>query len=331
MARPKKTGLEYFPLDVDIASDEKIEYLEGETGIEGFGIYIKLLAAIYRNGYFIPFTKTQLSIYSRRFFVDKNTLSAVVSVCKNIGLFDEDMFSRFNVLTSHGIQTRYLLASERRQAVDIIQEFCLLDAAEIAKNKKIRLISAPKTVIAYKNPSSHGVNVDNNPAQRELVSAENPQSKVKESIYVVVDKHTRAQETPAATKDSEKQDDVAAIFDTFSNNIHPITGEIEADMLADLLEHFGKEWTVEAIKETALNHGTSVKYVKSILENWERNGFKAKKKGRNGNGRISRADEEAGSKTTAGLERLKKDMEYADAHTVHPWDVPDGDGGNRGA
>ena len=83
MARPPKTGLEYFPLDVDIAEDEKILYLESETGLEGFAVYVKLLATIYRSGYYIMWTETQLGIYSRRFFVDKNTLSAVVSVYNN--------------------------------------------------------------------------------------------------------------------------------------------------------------------------------------------------------------------------------------------------------
>ena len=242
MARPQKAGLDYFPLDVDIASDEKVEYIEAKHGVAGFGIFIHLLMMIYRNGYYVEWGERQLYVFSKR------------------------------------------------------------------------------------------VNVDINSAQGSTASAENPQSKVKESIYVVVDKRARAQDSSTAENEpAEKQDDVAAIFDTFSNNIHPITGEIEADMLADLLSHYGKEWTVEAIKETALNHGTSVKYIKSILENWERNGFKAKKKGRKGNGRTTGADEEAGRQTTAGLERLKKDMEYADAHTVHPWDVPDGAGGNRGA
>lgn len=324
MARPKKTGLEYFPLDVDIASDEKIEYLEGETGIEGFGVYIKLLAAIYRNGYFIPFTKTQLSIYSRRFFVDKNTLSAVVSVCRNIGLFDEDMFSKFNILTSHGVQTRYLLASERRQAVDIIQEFCLLGTEEIAKNKKIHLISAPKSVIAYKNTSSPVVNVYNNPVQSELPPAKTPQSKVKESNNVVVVTRARARDT--------EEGNASEVFTAFSNNIHPLTGEIEADTLGDLLDHYGKEWVLEAIKEAAKNHGTSVKYIEAILQAWERNGFKAPKKGRgNRNGRYIQGNSGADREEPEGLRKLKEDMAYADAHTVHPWDVqPDG-GGNGAA
>lgn len=331
MARPQKAGLDYFPLDVDIASDEKVEYIEAKHGVAGFGIFIHLLMMIYRNGYYVEWGERQLYVFSKRVNVDIKVTSDVLNDCIYSELFDRNLYETYGILTSHGIQTRYLQACERRKSIFIVKEF-LLATPDRKTLDKIIYQKPPKFDKCTQKLVSSGVNVDINSAQGSTASAENPQSKVKESIYVVVDKRARAQDSSTAENEpAEKQDDVAAIFDTFSNNIHPITGEIEADMLADLLNHYGREWMVEAIKETALNHGTSIKYVKSILENWERNGFKAKKKGRNGNGRISRADEEAGSKTTAGLERLKKDMEYADAHTVHPWDVPDGAGGNRGA
>lgn len=241
MARPPKTGLEYFPLDVDIAEDEKILYLESETGLEGFAVYVKLLATIYRSGYYIMWTKTQLGIYSRRFFVDKNTLSAVVSVC-------------------------------------------------------------------------------NNSPDAGFMSAETQQSKVKKSNVVVV--------TRARARDIE-EGNTSEVFTAFSNNIHPLTGEIEADTLGDLLDHYGKEWVLEAIKEAAKNHGTSVKYIEAILQAWERNGFKAPKKGRdNRNGRYIQGNSGADREEPEGLRKLKEDMAYADAHTVHPWDVQPDRGGD---
>ena len=280
MARPQKEGLDYFPLDTDIAEDEKILYLEAETGLEGFAIYVKLLSTIYRNSYYMMWTETQLSIYSRRFFVDKNTLSTVVSVCKNIGLFDKNLFEKYQILTSHGIQSRYLMALERRSSIKMIDEFCLLDKGKIVKSKKVKLISAPKQVSAYNNPHSTVVFVDNNPAEKELLHTETPQSKVKKSIsssccspYSPPEENQPDEETEL----TEKDDATARVFDLFQDNIHPITGQIETDTLTDLLDHYGEHWLIEAIKETAMNNGHSVKYIKSILEAWERNGFKAEK------------------------------------------------------
>ena len=53
MVRPRKEGLDYFPLDVDIAADEKVEYIEAKFGLVGFATIIHLLIAVYRNGYYI--------------------------------------------------------------------------------------------------------------------------------------------------------------------------------------------------------------------------------------------------------------------------------------
>ena len=51
--RPKKKGLDYFPFAVDFFDDEKIGAISGEFGIKGEITTVKLLCAIYRNGYFI--------------------------------------------------------------------------------------------------------------------------------------------------------------------------------------------------------------------------------------------------------------------------------------
>ena len=48
MARPIKTGLDYFPMDVD--TDEKFELIEAKHEIVGFGIVIKLFQRIYKSG-----------------------------------------------------------------------------------------------------------------------------------------------------------------------------------------------------------------------------------------------------------------------------------------
>ena len=49
MARPKKQGLDYFPLDVNV--DNKIEILESEYGILGFGFIVRLYQKKYAKGY----------------------------------------------------------------------------------------------------------------------------------------------------------------------------------------------------------------------------------------------------------------------------------------
>lgn len=55
MARPKKKGLEYFPLDVDIFEDDKLFDVQNDYGPLGEIIYIRLLCLVYRNGYYYQF------------------------------------------------------------------------------------------------------------------------------------------------------------------------------------------------------------------------------------------------------------------------------------
>lgn len=330
MARPQKEGLDYFPLDTDIAEDEKILYLEAETGLEGFAIYVKLLSTIYRNSYYMMWTETQLSIYSRRFFVDKNTLSTVVSVCKNIGLFDKNLFEKYQILTSHGIQSRYLMALERRSSIKMIDEFCLLDKEKIVKSKKVKLISAPKQVSAYNNPHSTVVFVDNNPAEKELLHTKTPQSKVKESIYTAATANPYnplTGETDEEAELTEKDEATANVFALFENNIHPITGQIETDTLTDLLDHYGEQWLTEAIKEAALCSGRSVKYIQSVLERWEREGFKAPKPERsktNDRGlqstRRKNQRKQGEGEHSESFKQLLENIEYAE-NRPKPWEV----------
>ena len=322
MARPQKEGLDYFPLDTDIAEDEKILYLEAETGLEGFAIYVKLLSTIYRNSYYMMWTETQLSIYSRRFFVDKNTLSTVVSVCKNIGLFDKNLFEKYQILTSHGIQSRYLMALERRSSIKMIDEFCLLDKEKIVKSKKVKLISAPKQVSAYNNPHSTVVFVDNNPAEKELLHTKTPQSKVKES-------NEEEEETPyippTESKLTEQEEETARIVSLFENNIHPLSGMIEQESLLGLLDEYGAVWLDEAIRWTVERHGNSVKYIQAILEQWKRVGFKNEERSKTNDRGIQSARRKNQRKQGEGehsesFKQLLENIEYAE-NRPKPWEV----------
>ena len=53
MARPPKTGLDYFPKDVDFYNDYKIMDLLEKYGPVGTIIYDVILTEIYRNGYYL--------------------------------------------------------------------------------------------------------------------------------------------------------------------------------------------------------------------------------------------------------------------------------------
>lgn len=100
MARPTKSGLDYFPLDVDIFEDEKIEAIAGEFGIKGELAVIKLLCAVYKKGYFVVWNDlTRATLLKRLPGVSKELLEQIVIRLVTWGFFDEDLFNSAKVLT----------------------------------------------------------------------------------------------------------------------------------------------------------------------------------------------------------------------------------------
>ena len=166
MARPRKEGLDYFPLDVDIDQDDKVALVEAQHGITGFAVVIKLLMRIYKDGYFYEWGEKEQLLFARLVNVDINSVNEIINDCLRWGLFDKKTFDEHQVLTSKGVQKRYLEATARRNNTTIINEYTLLSSQEV--NDYIN--GHRKIVIVNKNGDTV-----------EVLENSNTQSKVKES------------------------------------------------------------------------------------------------------------------------------------------------------
>ncbi len=71
----------------------------------------------------------------------------------------------------------------------------------------------------------------------------------------------------------EKIADVQKVFETYQNSIHPIAGQIEVDMLTDLINSYSANWVYLAIKEALRNNVRNMKYIESILRRWHTSGM----------------------------------------------------------
>lgn len=125
MPRPNKFGLDYFPLDVNL--DDKMELIEAKHGLIGFAVVIKLYQNIYKNGYFMDATEEHILLFKKRVNVDINLITEVINDALRWGLFNEPLYLKYHVLTSRGIQKRFIEASKRRQSIDFINEYILID------------------------------------------------------------------------------------------------------------------------------------------------------------------------------------------------------------
>lgn len=188
MARPKKRGLDYFSHDVDMGEDDKIYVLEAETGLKGYALWVKLLEKIYKDGYYLKWDERTQKIFARKNNCSPELVSEVVNVAINEGLFSQELYEQYSILTSKSIQERYLQATSRRK--------------EVPYNPNYLLVS----VNGYDNL----VNVHKNPQSSEVDSGNKEQSKVKESKvnnkqHIVSedrDKSTKEDKSPKFDKES---------------------------------------------------------------------------------------------------------------------------------
>jgi uncharacterized protein DUF4373 len=141
MGRPFKAGVDYFPLDV--VMDDKVELLEAEHGITGFGIYVKLYQKIYANNYWINWDNKSVIVFSSRINVDIKSVNAIINSCIEWGIFDKKLFEEFNILTSRGIQKRFFEITKRRKEIEIINEYLTVDLPENTGTKWVTVYINP--------------------------------------------------------------------------------------------------------------------------------------------------------------------------------------------
>ncbi|HHX0198506.1 TPA: Lin1244/Lin1753 domain-containing protein [Enterococcus faecalis] len=255
MARPAKEGLDYFPLDVGIFEDEKIEAIAGEFGIKGELAVIKLLCAIYKKGYFILWDDlSQATLLKRLPGVSKEMLNQIVNRLVLWGFFDKELFDSVKVLTSENIQATFFEVTKRRKT--------------------------PK-------PTKYIVNVNSN-SQSETVNADiNTQSKVKESKVnksKVNKKETESCINPSSPETSvEKaffeeplgEEKLTELIRYYSQNVSPATPVNITDLQYDLADFDGDlELLKEAVNICARNNERRYSYFAGILKNWRANGVK---------------------------------------------------------
>lgn len=134
MARPLKAGLDYFPLDVDIDSDDKIQLIEGLYRTDGFATYMKLLMKIYSDGFYYKWGEKEKILMAKRIGISVELVEKIVLDCIKYGLFSEKLWLNHELLSSAGIQRRYFNACGKKKKGQIEAEYLLLDQEEILEN-----------------------------------------------------------------------------------------------------------------------------------------------------------------------------------------------------
>ena len=226
-------GINYFPLNVHL--DDKFELIEAEFGLKGFAIVVKLFQKIYgQQGYYCEWTEDVALLFGKNEGLGGDAVSEIVRAAIKRGIFDSELYDKYQILTSRGIQERYFEAVSRRKEVEVRKEYLLIKVDQIYKN--VRILNENVNI------SSKNVNISE-------------QKKVEESK--VKEKKVEERELPRLP---------VRIVKLYENNIAPLT-PITLQGLDDWLNAMSEDVVEYAISEAVKNNKRNYKYIEAILRN----------------------------------------------------------------
>lgn len=232
MARPTKKGLDYFPLDVDFLSDLKVRRIIKACGKEAVHILVALLANIYRDeGYYVLWDDDLAFLVADEVGTKEGTVEELVKKAVQVKFFDKDIFDKYSVLTSKGIQSRYILATKERKKVELEYKYLLTNEV---------------------NRSNISINGRNNSVNQ----GNNQQSKKKESKEKEIKEDATASES--------------ASLETFQK-LWLFPNVVQVDDLLNLVDIYGDELVNAAIKLAGskdVPKNRAISFLTASLQEW---------------------------------------------------------------
>lgn len=237
MGRPIKKGLDYFPLDCHL--ETKFKLVEATFGLKGFALVIKLLQHIYgEEGYYMEWTQDVGLLFALENNVSGSFVSEVVNDCLKRGIFDKEMFESKAILTSAGIQKRYLKMTEKRNGSKIFEDYVILNEPKKTVNSDKTHVSSEKTHVSNGRKYTKESKVNKRKVNSNTTSMKNE------------------------------------LFEIFESEFGRPLSEIEIESLLSMQNRHSQELVLKALKEAVLNNSKSFRYIEAILENWKSAGIR---------------------------------------------------------
>lgn len=146
MARPVKQGIDYFPFDVDFFSDIKIRKIARACGSQATSILICLLCNIYKdNGYYILWDEDLPFVIADTVGVSEGAVKEVIYKALQVDFFDQNIYNKYQVLTSYGIQKRFKSAVYKRESIEYIEEYMVSDVRNNVSDVKNKVTDIRST------------------------------------------------------------------------------------------------------------------------------------------------------------------------------------------
>ena len=211
MARPKKQGIDYFPLDVNFFSDVKIRKITRACGSQSTSILICLLCNIYKdNGYYILWDEDLPFVIADSVGVSEGAVKEVILKAIQVDFFNKDIYEKYKVLTSHGIQSRFKSAVYKREEIEYVVEYLVSD---------------------IQNSISDGKNC--------VSDTESTQSKVKVNRKKNKENSTKVEKKKPKDKDAAKAATLSR-KDSFYQSLVPFVGQYPKEMVRAFYDYWSE-------------------------------------------------------------------------------------------
>ena len=212
MGRSKKTGLDYFPFDIDFFQDLRIRKLIKYQGGKAVTVYALLLCNIYKQGYYMRWDEELPFICSEQTGFEEAYIREVIKCCLIVGLFSKELYESDKVLTSKGIQERYQKICELCRRNGEISEYMVISSEEKPISSEEKPISSEeKPISSAKSTQRKG-----------------KKSKVKETTPNGVAKKDAAKAATLSRKDS------------FYQSLVPYVGKYPKDMIRAFFDYWSE-------------------------------------------------------------------------------------------
>lgn len=236
MARPISKGVDYFPLDVGFLTDIKVRKIMVAHKSQSIAVLIYILSNIYKDeGYYMKATEDEINLIAFDTMMSVEEVSAIIQKACEVDFFSMEMFEKYQILTSKGIQSRYTKITERRKKPTLLQCYCLHDD--------------------YNN----SVNVDIMSAKTQKMSAIIPQSKVKE-------RKENKKESKYKVNKSKEKSFLQPVYNNWMNNFGDISSYL-MEVLESLVLEYGVDEVLSALEVAKAKGTANVKYIEGVLKN----------------------------------------------------------------
>lgn len=253
MARPRKDGLDYFPLDVNFLSDLKIKKIIRAYGAQAVAVVMSVLTTIYRdNGYFANYDEDLIFIIADELKLEDSYVKDVIEKLIEVDFLNKEQKEKNNILTSIGIQERYLKACERRVKTTLNATYSLINDSS---NELPQTESTAEGSFCKQKPDSTGVN-DSKSTQSKVNKNKVNKNKINNKLVT----------------SSEKNSDVRELVEMYQENFG-ICNSLVINDLENTLGILDKDAIVESFR-LSIGKDNPYLYMKGIWAKWKENGIK---------------------------------------------------------